>query len=889
VSGQRKALIVAVDEYDQEALRNLLAPAADAEALGRVLGDRQIGEFTVQVVRNEPAHVIEGHIEELFSESRSDDVLLVHFSGHGLKSESGELFFAASNTRPNRLGSTAVSADFVQRCMRASRSRSVVLLLDCCYGGAFSQGAMVRASGDANVLDSFPQEGTGGGRGRVVITASSAMEYAFEGEQLADDQLRRPSVFTNALVEGLATGDADRDEDGWVSLNELYDYVFDKVREQNPHQTPSRKVELEGDLYLAHSRRQRIRPAPIPPDLQAALTDQNMYTRLGAISELQSRLSSDNLPTAVGAYEALAELARTDIRYVADPAAAALSQGALHPEETVLHFGDHRQGSAPPHRTLRLLGPPIARACTSRASGDWIRVDETAEGFDISVDTATTGVLRGTLDLKGPTGEAIIAIDIELVSSPPQEAEQAAARAEEQARQEAEQAAARGAEEHRSDKTRLFTIVKPDESDAPSQSAQPSPMQMTRESTLHGLYMQALAAMRVGRPADAITLLDSLLALDPDYRDAADRRDASRRSQRSAANYERGRAAEAAGNWASAVAEYTAITDAEPDYRDVSKRLADCTKHQQIAGLLEELRMHARASEWRAVIAISDELTALGAKSSEVDRAAKTARQQIRREEDESHVETERPERRGLAARLAAVASGRLRREQPVEGTGPRRSGGESRLTGGKWRIFYAPRFPVLGSIMIAVPLFVLALEILQVISINTPTPYLVVTILGLAGISGSVIDYRNGCGIPAVAVGVNSAWISGYFALLTAWSSSWLSDNRFILLTSVVTGVGFIGNGVILAYILRPFNRPPRRTVDAPLLVFLVFMTVGLVPVCVAFALSSLSRITSAGSRSLLWVAGVMFLAALLSELTGIVLAVVRGLQDTPRSEGGR
>ena len=113
---------------------------------------------------------------------------------------------------------------------------------------------MVRAAGDVNVLDSFPQGRSGGGRGRAVITASNAMEYAFEGDQLADDQHRRPSVFTSALVEGLATGDADRDEDGWVSLNELYEYVFDKVREQNPHQTPSRHVELEGELYLARSR-----------------------------------------------------------------------------------------------------------------------------------------------------------------------------------------------------------------------------------------------------------------------------------------------------------------------------------------------------------------------------------------------------------------------------------------------------------------------------------------------------------------------------------------------------------------------------------------------------------------------------------------------------------
>ena len=418
MSGQRKALIIANDEYDHEELRDLLAPAADAKALGRVLGDRQIGDFTVQVMRNKPAHVIQAQIEELFSESRGDDVLLLHFSGHGLKSESGELFFAASNTRPDRLRATAVSADFVQRCMRDSRSRSVVLLLDCCYGGAFAQGVTVRAAGDVNVLDSFPHDKrSGGGRGRAVITASNAMEFAFEGNHLGDDQHRRPSVFTSAMVEGLATGEADRDEDGWVSLKELYDYVFDKVREQNPHQTPSRQVELEGELYLARSRRRRIRPAPLPPDLQAALADPNMYSRLGAVSELQSRLASDNLPAAAGAYAALAELARTDIKTVAHLAVAALEGVALHPEETELHFGRIEQGSAQPHRTVRLFGPPIAHVCAPRASHDWIHVDQTADGLDISVDTAHTGSLHGTIDLKGPTGEAAIAVDVDLFRS----------------------------------------------------------------------------------------------------------------------------------------------------------------------------------------------------------------------------------------------------------------------------------------------------------------------------------------------------------------------------------------------------------------------------------------------------------------------------------------
>jgi hypothetical protein len=415
VGSKRQALIVANDTYDQEALRDLVAPAADAEALERVLGDPQIGDFAVQVLRNQPAHVIQAQIEEVFADSRPDDVLLLHFSGHGLKSESGELFFAASNTRPDRLGSTAVSADFVQRCMQASRSRSIVLLLDCCYGGAFGQGVRVRASGDVNVLDSFPREPSGGGRGRAVITASSSMEYAFEGDQLTENQTRRPSVFTGALVEGLDTGEADRDEDGWISLDELYDYIFDKVREQNPHQTPSRHVELQGELYLARSRRQRIRAVAIPADLRSAMNDQNMYTRLGAVSELRARLNSDNLPAAAGAYEALAELARNDVRYVAGPAAAALDDASVRPDQTELHFGRVEQGSPPPRQTVQLLGPLIARTCVLSPSDNWIRVDRTADRLDISVDTAGTGTMRGSLGLKGPTGEAVIVIAVDLV------------------------------------------------------------------------------------------------------------------------------------------------------------------------------------------------------------------------------------------------------------------------------------------------------------------------------------------------------------------------------------------------------------------------------------------------------------------------------------------
>ncbi|HEY5248746.1 MAG TPA: caspase family protein, partial [Dermatophilaceae bacterium] len=282
------------DEY--EALRQLKAPSADARALARVLGDHDIGGFHVDVVLNESANRVEEQIEDLFAESHSEDLLLLHFSCHGLKSEAGELFFAARNTRPDRLASTAIAADFIQRCIKSCRARRIVLFLDCCYGGAFGQGVSVRASGSANVLESFPSGKLGGGKGRAVITASSSMEYAFEGNALADDHQQQPSLFTSALVRGLETGEADSDEDGLVSLNELYDYVFDKVRQQNPNQTPSRDVEMQGELYVAQSRREKVRPLPIPAEVQTALQDRNMFTRLGAVGELRARMNSEDLP-----------------------------------------------------------------------------------------------------------------------------------------------------------------------------------------------------------------------------------------------------------------------------------------------------------------------------------------------------------------------------------------------------------------------------------------------------------------------------------------------------------------------------------------------------------------------------------------------------------------
>ncbi len=412
-------MIVANGEYDNAGLQRLGSPAADADALVEVLSDRAISDFEVRVVRNETAHVVQAEIEDLCAEGRPDDVLLMHFSCHGLKDDSGGLYFAARNTRPDRLRSTAVPAQFVQQCLRQSRSRSVVLLLDCCYGGAFGQGVAVRASGDANVLDSFR-----GGRGRAVITASNSIEYAFEGARLAEGEPAQPSVFTAALVEGLRTGEADRDEDGWIALGELYEYLFDRVRERNPKQTPSRDIEMQGELYLAKSRRRRIKPSPIPADLAGAITAENPFTRLGAVAELRRRLASDNLPVAMGAFEALKSMAATDIQHVAAAASDALGFAVVRVDVPSVRLS--AASGARASASLRVPGPPVAREVRFEASHAWIAVTQTASGADLSVTAGEPGVRRGKVVVTGPTGDAVVEVEIEAVPAAEPEPEVAA-------------------------------------------------------------------------------------------------------------------------------------------------------------------------------------------------------------------------------------------------------------------------------------------------------------------------------------------------------------------------------------------------------------------------------------------------------------------------------
>ncbi|MGB7795735.1 MAG: caspase family protein, partial [Pseudonocardiaceae bacterium] len=242
---RRLALLVATYLYQDAGLRQLTAPGHDAEALAEVLRDPEIANFDVTILINEPHHVVGNAIGQFYRNRRRDDLTLLYFTGHGLKDDQGRLYLAMNNTQRDDLLFTGLSAQQIDEAMESCSSRQKVLVLDCCYSGAFPAGRVSKAGGQVDTLEKFQ------GKGRVVLTASDATQYSFEGNHIIGEGTQ--SVFTRSLVKGLTTGEADLDGDGDISIDELYSYVHDRVIEEMPQQRPKKQENVEGRIVVARN------------------------------------------------------------------------------------------------------------------------------------------------------------------------------------------------------------------------------------------------------------------------------------------------------------------------------------------------------------------------------------------------------------------------------------------------------------------------------------------------------------------------------------------------------------------------------------------------------------------------------------------------------------
>lgn len=234
---RKVALLIGVTEYG-EGIPSLSAPLNDVEAMKRVLENQYIGGFKVEILINPNVVTMRRAVEKILKDYGKDDLVLLFFSGHGITDDENQLYFATKETCRDSYRSTSVAASFVQNIsQKYSYPKRQVIILDCCYSGAFAAGWQNKSI-ELDLKKELKEKL--GAEGRVVLASSKATQPSFQqkGEKL--------SLYTKYIVKGIETGGADENGDGKIYVRELHDYVKAEVRKEKPKQEPYIIIDNEG-------------------------------------------------------------------------------------------------------------------------------------------------------------------------------------------------------------------------------------------------------------------------------------------------------------------------------------------------------------------------------------------------------------------------------------------------------------------------------------------------------------------------------------------------------------------------------------------------------------------------------------------------------------------
>lgn len=162
-----------------------------------------------------------------------DSTVYVYYAGHGAPDPQGaDAFIVPYEGHPD-FPSKLYSLKSMYESLNQLPARDVIVMLDSCFSGA--KGRSVTSRGARPMVVSMENPLLSGGRITVLAAAT--------GSQISSDyDPVQHGLFTYYLLRGLR-GEADDDEDGLVSLGELYGYVRANVAETaslklNRDQTP---------------------------------------------------------------------------------------------------------------------------------------------------------------------------------------------------------------------------------------------------------------------------------------------------------------------------------------------------------------------------------------------------------------------------------------------------------------------------------------------------------------------------------------------------------------------------------------------------------------------------------------------------------------------------
>ena len=177
-----------------------------------------------------------------------DDLLLFYYAGHGDEAE-GQSYLVGCDGRHLVLGDTAVPVARVKQIVDGAPARAKVILLDACHSGA-----NIGAMGPKPMTKEFIERVFEQAEGMAILASCKQGQLSYEW------RVQERSVFTHYLLDALK-GEADRDEKGFVTVQDASRHVTDGVKlwasQRNVSQTPTLQYTVAGDIILTrHARGQ---------------------------------------------------------------------------------------------------------------------------------------------------------------------------------------------------------------------------------------------------------------------------------------------------------------------------------------------------------------------------------------------------------------------------------------------------------------------------------------------------------------------------------------------------------------------------------------------------------------------------------------------------------
>lgn len=274
------ALVIGVDEYGG-GIRELHSAVNDARAIVQALRDGHGYQATLLLNEQASGEAICNALETALPPQLSENSpFLLYFAGHGVArgdgTEGPQGYLLPHDARPGESASW-VSMNRVRKALERLPCRHVLVILDCCFAGAFRWASTRAAVLEGGPLYDSQYERYLKGVAWHALTSASYDEKAMDvlpgQENTRDRHAGSHSPFAEALLRGLngaadtATGDAE--PDGVITATELYQYAFDKLVPASAEswQTPGiwpLRPDNAGQ-YIFHNPQRPKKTVPDPP------------------------------------------------------------------------------------------------------------------------------------------------------------------------------------------------------------------------------------------------------------------------------------------------------------------------------------------------------------------------------------------------------------------------------------------------------------------------------------------------------------------------------------------------------------------------------------------------------------------------------------------------